>query len=77
MADTLREKVRDPRPLLEQVDMDKTIDICLIRMGEAEFSDAYDQGLKMTLEEAVVFVQKESTASFASRPQRETDRAKR
>jgi predicted ATPase/DNA-binding SARP family transcriptional activator len=56
LADTIREKISDRRPLLEQVDVDKTIAACLIKMGEAAFSDAYDQGTRMTLAEAVALV---------------------
>jgi len=33
--------------------VDKIIAACLAKMGEAEFSDAYDDGKKMTMDEAV------------------------
>jgi len=56
LADATRTKIGDPRPLLEQVDVDKTIAACLIKMGEVAFSDAYDQGTRMTLAEAVALV---------------------
>lgn len=65
MADTIREQIGDMRPLLEQVDVDKIIDTCLIRMGEAVFSDAYDQGTAMTLEEAVRLAMKTGATSTA------------
>jgi hypothetical protein len=58
LADRTREKVGDRRPLLEQVDVDKTIDACLIKMGEAAFSDAYDTGAEMTLEERLLWCRK-------------------
>jgi hypothetical protein len=35
------------------VDVDKIIAACLAKMGEVAFSDAYDEGKKMSLEEAV------------------------
>ncbi len=52
-ANTTREKVSDPRPPLEQADVDKTIAECLAKMGEVAFSDAYETGQKLTLDEAV------------------------
>jgi predicted ATPase len=54
-ADAKREKIQDPRPPVEQPDVDKLIALCLAKMGEVAFSDAYDQGQMMTLEEAVRF----------------------
>jgi len=65
MADTIREKIGDVRPLIEQVDVDKTISTCLIKMGEAAFSDDYDLGAEMTLAEAVTFAMKAGSASTA------------
>jgi tetratricopeptide (TPR) repeat protein len=52
-ADAMREKINDPRPKLEQVDVDKIIAACLAKMGEAAFSGAYNVGRKMTMDEAV------------------------
>ena len=52
-ADATREKMGAPRPFLEQADVDKIIAVCLAKIGEASFSDAYDEGKKMTLDEAV------------------------
>lgn len=52
-ADSMREKIGDPRPSLEQADVDKIIAACLAKMGEVAFSNAYDEGAKMTLNEAV------------------------
>ncbi|RPJ18852.1 MAG: tetratricopeptide repeat protein [Chloroflexi bacterium] len=75
-ADATREQISDPRPLLEQVDVDKTIAACLIKLGEVAFSDAYDDGTTMTLAEAVAFAKRESVSSSVSRPQRKSDGAK-
>jgi predicted ATPase/DNA-binding XRE family transcriptional regulator len=52
-ADTTRERINDMRPVLEQADMDKIIAACIAKMGEVAFSDAYDAGQKMTMDEAV------------------------
>jgi tetratricopeptide (TPR) repeat protein len=54
-ADATREKIDDRRPVLEQADVDKIIVACLAKLGEVAFSDAYDEGQKMSLEEAVAF----------------------
>jgi tetratricopeptide (TPR) repeat protein len=53
LADATREKVKDTRPPLEQADVDQIIAACLAKMGEVAFSDAYEKGQKMTLEEMV------------------------
>jgi tetratricopeptide (TPR) repeat protein len=52
-AEAMRKKLGDSRPLLEQANVDKIIAACLVKMGEAEFSDAYDEGGKLTMDEAV------------------------
>ena len=52
-ADAMREKIHDTRPPLEQADVDKIIAACVAKMGEAMFSDAYEEGQKMSLDEAV------------------------
>ena len=54
-ADTVRKRIGDPRPRVEQADMDKLISDCLAKMGEVAFSDAYDEGGKMQLDEAVAY----------------------
>ncbi|HXQ32985.1 MAG TPA: hypothetical protein VN843_03065, partial [Anaerolineales bacterium] len=54
-ADMVRKKLSDPRPPIEQADVDKIIAACLIKMGEVAFSDAYDEGQKMTMDEAVAY----------------------
>jgi hypothetical protein len=33
---------------------------CLAKMGEEDFSDAYDEGMKMSLDEALVFALEEN-----------------
>jgi predicted ATPase/DNA-binding XRE family transcriptional regulator len=59
-ADTMREQIKDGRPLLEQRDVDQIIVACLLKMGEVAFSDAYDEGQKMTLDEAVALALEEN-----------------
>ncbi len=54
-ADTTRETIGDKRPPLEQAHVDKIIVACVAKMGEVAFSDAYGQGQKMTLDEAVAY----------------------
>jgi len=53
-ADATRKGKEIPRwPLLEQSDVDKVIAACVSKMGKAAFADAYEEGLVMTLDEAV------------------------
>jgi hypothetical protein len=47
-------------PPLEQADVDKVIAACIAKMGEVAFSDAYDEGQKMSLDEAVTCALEES-----------------
>ena len=54
-ADLMRDEIQDTRPEIEQANIDKLIAACLAKMGEAAFSDAYDQGQALTLDEAVRF----------------------
>ena len=54
-ADTIRVTLKDPRPNLEQADVDKLIAACLAKMGETAFSDQYEEGQKLTLEDALAF----------------------
>jgi len=65
-ADLIREKIQDPRPNYEQANVDKTIAACLAKMGEVAFSDAYEEGQKMTLGEAVAFAVGTTTPSSPS-----------
>ena len=55
-----REQMKDRRPFLEQADVDQIIGSCLVKMGEVAFSDAYDEGQAMTLDEAVAYALTES-----------------
>jgi predicted ATPase/DNA-binding XRE family transcriptional regulator len=59
-ADALRKRIGDHRPPLEQAEVDKIIAACVAKMGEVEFSDAYEEGKKMTLDEAVAYALRES-----------------
>jgi tetratricopeptide (TPR) repeat protein len=59
-ADSTREKISDRRPLLEQADVDKIIATCLAKLGKVAFSDAYKEGRKMSLDEAVRLALQES-----------------
>jgi predicted ATPase len=54
-ADVIREKLGNSRPPVEEGDVDKDITTCLAKMGEAAFSDAYEEGKKLTLQEAIAF----------------------
>ncbi len=54
-ADAIRDKIGNHRPHIEQVDVDKVITTCLAEMGESAFSDACDEGKKMSLDEAVAY----------------------
>ena len=55
-ADATREKLGDPRPFIEQADIDKLMGECLAKMGESAFLDAYHKGKTIALEEAVAYV---------------------
>lgn len=58
-SDTTREKINDTRPVIEQADVDKIIAVCITKMGEVAFSDAYDAGQKMSMDEAVAYALRE------------------
>ena len=58
-ADSTHERLLDARFPLEQADVDKIIAACLAKMGEVAFSDAYYEGQKMSLDEAVAYAMKE------------------
>ena len=62
-ADLIRETIQDARPEFEQANVDKIMAACLAKIGEVAFSDAYEEGQKMTLEEAVAFVVEVATLS--------------
>jgi predicted ATPase/DNA-binding XRE family transcriptional regulator len=58
-TDMMHENIHDTRPLIEQKDVDKIIAACIAKMGKAEFLNAYNEGKKMTLEEAVAYALEE------------------
>jgi tetratricopeptide (TPR) repeat protein len=59
-ADAARKRVGDTRPHGEQADIDRIISACLLKIGEEFFSDAYDAGQKMTMDEVVQYALEES-----------------
>jgi tetratricopeptide (TPR) repeat protein len=54
-TDTTREKISDTRPKLEQAEVDKIIKTCLVKMGVIAYTNAYDEGRVLTLDEAVLY----------------------
>ena len=52
-SDANREAIGDPRPRIEQADLDRDIDSIRTKIGSSAFDVAYDSGRKMTLDEAV------------------------
>jgi tetratricopeptide (TPR) repeat protein len=54
-ADATRQQILNPRPFLEQANVDQNVAACLARMGAVAFWDAYNAGQKMTLDEAVAY----------------------
>ena len=54
-ADTTRKKIGDVRPPIEQNAVDKDSAACRISLGEVAFSNAYEAGQVMTLEQAVAY----------------------
>jgi tetratricopeptide (TPR) repeat protein len=59
-ADATRKKIQDTRPRLEQEDVDKIIAACIAARGETSFTESYDEGQKMSLEEAVSYALEKS-----------------
>jgi predicted ATPase len=53
-ADAAREHIGDPRPYLEQANVDRVLAACRASLGEAEFFAAYQEGQGWNLEDAVV-----------------------
>ena len=43
------------RPPVEQANVDKDITACIAVMGESAFSAVYDEGKKMSLEDAIAY----------------------
>lgn len=54
-ADATRKKINDMRPLLEQTDVNKIVATCVAEMGEVAFSNCYEEGEKMMLDEVVIY----------------------
>jgi predicted ATPase/DNA-binding XRE family transcriptional regulator len=54
-ADAARENITNPRPLVEQADVDRDIAGIMAKIGSSAFEVAYDSGRGMTLDEAVAF----------------------
>jgi hypothetical protein len=54
-ADAVRENIINPRPFVEQADLDRDISAIIAKIGSSAFEIAYDSGQKMTLDEAVAF----------------------
>jgi len=59
-ADVMREKISNHRPPVEQAHVNKDIAACIAKMGEAAFSVAYEEGKKMSLDEAVAYALQET-----------------
>jgi tetratricopeptide (TPR) repeat protein len=58
-TDFMRNKIGSHRPPIEQADIDKWIEACLAQLGEVAFSDTYEEGKKMSVEEAVEYALRE------------------
>jgi non-specific serine/threonine protein kinase len=52
-TDAMRREIGDTRPRLEQVEIEKVIAACIDKLGKEEFSNAYEDGNKLTLDQAV------------------------
>ena len=52
-SDTARKQVGDPRPRLEQAELDRDIAAIQAKIGSAAYEAAYDSGSEMTLDEVV------------------------
>ena len=52
-SDATRKEMGDPRPRIEQADLDRDITTIKTKIGSSAFEAAYDSGRKMTLDEAV------------------------
>jgi tetratricopeptide (TPR) repeat protein len=55
-SDTTRKEIGDPRPRLEQVDVDRDIETIREKIGSATFEVACNSGRKMALDEVIAFV---------------------
>lgn len=59
-ADATRERIRNPRPFLEQANVDQAVAGCLAKMEAPTFWAAYAEGQKMTTEKAVSYALNEN-----------------
>ena len=48
-----REEIKSARPPIEQMDTDKVIAACISELGDVEYTDAYRDGKKIDLDNAV------------------------
>jgi hypothetical protein len=58
-ANARHEEHKYRRPKLEQEDVDKVILACTAKLGKAAFSEEYEEGKSMSLDEAVAFALKD------------------
>jgi tetratricopeptide (TPR) repeat protein len=54
-ADGTRAKIGNARPFLEQANVDQNVAACLARMGPVRFWEVYEEGKKMSFDEAVAY----------------------
>jgi len=54
-SDATRAEIGDPRPRIEQADLDRDTAAIIAKLGAASYKVAYDVGTEMTLEEAIRF----------------------
>jgi predicted ATPase/DNA-binding SARP family transcriptional activator len=59
-TDATREQIINPRPFLEQANVDRDIAAIMAKIGSSAFEVAYDSGREMTLDEAVALALNES-----------------
>ena len=52
-SDATRQEIGDPRPRIEQADLDRDIAAIRAKLGSYTFEVAYDSGQGMTLDEVV------------------------
>lgn len=52
-SDAIRREIGDPRPRIEQADLDRAIAAIKAKCGVPAYEAAYDSGRRMTLDEAV------------------------
>ena len=61
-ADTMRIKINNPRPPVEQNSVEKDLEIIHSQMEDAAFEKLWDEGSKLTTEEAIDLAMKETTS---------------